>query len=363
LRWLPMKLSWRWFSFFPVRWMSKWIPLVDAGPASLGEREGHCATMLVVERREVIVCFGGYCEGDYDECVYIATWDERNLPLVSWSVAATAPLASRDGATLCLWRDVGCADRGVCFGGLGPSYTPQSTLFVVTVLFHADRGTYAAQLCELTSAGATPEPRWRHSASIASNRMIVFGGCTESREQANDVHVLDLDTMVWTEVLWSPDAVPSPRFLAAWVPISCAESDLASLVLYGGAHFINGQQFSCSDLWLLTLTGHSTSGSSIVGCLLADDLPPVNGHSACAARGGPLVSFFSGKDFAEGHDDLVEVRVSPGPTAEWARRVIGSPAPHYRYTAATAHTSSGGTVLIAGQCRHPDPVVSYFLSP
>ena len=72
--------------------------------------------------------------------------------------------------------------------------------------------------------GQRPSPRYKHAAALIPDkggkaRMLIFGGQDEEKTALNDVHLLDLQTKVWTK----PEAAgqkPSPRYghTATFIP-------------------------------------------------------------------------------------------------------------------------------------------------
>ena len=72
--------------------------------------------------------------------------------------------------------------------------------------------------------GQRPSPRYKHAAALIPDkggkaRMLIFGGQDEEKTALNDVHLLDLETKIWTK----PEAAgqkPSPRYghTATFIP-------------------------------------------------------------------------------------------------------------------------------------------------
>lgn len=63
----------------------------------------------------------------------------------------------------------------------------------------------------IETPGYVPVARTGHSATLAGSRLIIFGGEDRNRKLLNDVLVLDLDSMTWT-VVNSTQTPPAPRF-------------------------------------------------------------------------------------------------------------------------------------------------------
>ncbi|GLT66772.1 hypothetical protein SLA2020_391210 [Shorea laevis] len=63
----------------------------------------------------------------------------------------------------------------------------------------------------METSGKAPVVRGGHSVTLVGSKLIVFGGEDNNRKLLNDVHILDLDTMTWNavEAMQTP---PAPRF-------------------------------------------------------------------------------------------------------------------------------------------------------
>ncbi|CAK9021544.1 Leucine-zipper-like transcriptional regulator 1 homolog [Durusdinium trenchii] len=64
---------------------------------------------------------------------------------------------------------------------------------------------------DLEQRGWEPRHRYRHSAVVHENKMVVFGGVDKSHNRFNDICVFDFDKLVWTEMPVSGAAKPSAR--------------------------------------------------------------------------------------------------------------------------------------------------------
>lgn len=63
----------------------------------------------------------------------------------------------------------------------------------------------------IKTSGKVPVARGGQSVTLVGSRLIMFGGEDRSRHLLNDVHVLDLDTMTW-DVVEATQTPPAPRF-------------------------------------------------------------------------------------------------------------------------------------------------------
>lgn len=63
-------------------------------------------------------------------------------------------------------------------------------------LAFADSFTWA----KLDASGEVPPPRWRHTATaVDGNKLVVFGGFNSSHVRLNDLYVLDVKSMSWSQ--------------------------------------------------------------------------------------------------------------------------------------------------------------------
>ncbi|BBH04024.1 Galactose oxidase/kelch repeat superfamily protein, partial [Prunus dulcis] len=67
---------------------------------------------------------------------------------------------------------------------------------------------------ELNTSGQLLPPRAGHSTVAFGKNLFVFGGFTDAQNLYNDLHMLDVDTGVWTKVITAGDG-PSARFSVA----------------------------------------------------------------------------------------------------------------------------------------------------
>jgi N-acetylneuraminic acid mutarotase len=97
------------------------------------------------------------------------------------------------------------------FGGIGPSRQASNELFVLTL------GTKPLEWVRPETQGMPPCPRFQHSMVFNDklNIIVVFGGRVDGSSQAqytcfNDLHILKVDSMLWTSVRVL-GSVPMPR--------------------------------------------------------------------------------------------------------------------------------------------------------
>ncbi|XP_047323073.1 acyl-CoA-binding domain-containing protein 4-like [Impatiens glandulifera] len=95
----------------------------------------------------------------------------------------------------------------------------------------------------LETSGKVPAARGGQSVSLVGSRLIVFGGEGKQRQLLNDVHALDLETLTW-EVLETVKAPPTPRFDHA----AAVYSDRYLLIFGGCSHSIFFNDLHVLDL-------------------------------------------------------------------------------------------------------------------
>lgn len=139
------------------------------------------------------------------------------------------------------------AQRGPCTPpfatGLGWSHSgsPDNSVFTL----QTQALSWQAPLC----GGQAPSPRFGHSACIAGDSLVIFGGqgSSDFSQPLNDVHVLDLQSKLWSSPACSGQA-PSPRFSHKMI---CGPG--GQLLVFGGATTPAGAQVQPGALYCLKL--------------------------------------------------------------------------------------------------------------
>ncbi|KEG15343.1 hypothetical protein DQ04_00101100 [Trypanosoma grayi] len=342
----------------------EWVPCEEQ-VGTLGCREGHCATCLLESGtgEAWVLCVGGYCDGERDGAVIASKVSA--LPALRWVTLSRGTACFEcDGASLT--RAGGdAAAVAYLFGGLDAAMDRCNRLVCLS-LQHAEGGPTLSAVA-LQALGDIPPPRTQHSAGGTGTHLFVFGGETDDAEQNNDLYQLSLDRLVWTCVRVGPK-VPPPRLLAG--PLVFVSSQVC--VLYGGAHFINGDIKSLDDVWALDVSsgGEWSQLRSDVDDKDGGDsiFPRSNGHAGglLRCRDGIAAVFVGGKDAAEGCDKAKQVELSNIAGGRSYLSLVepaltgSTEGPHWRYTPAVAETRCG-LVLLGGQCRHPQEVTTFLL--
>ncbi|KAL7252847.1 hypothetical protein ACSBR1_007407 [Camellia fascicularis] len=126
----------------------------------------------------------------------------------------------------------------------------------VTVQF-IDLESHQSGVVETT--GKVPVSRSGQSVTLVSSRLIMFGGEDLHRQLMNDVHVLDLETMTW-DILETTQTPPAPRF-----DHTAAVHAERYLLIFGGC----SHSIFFNDLHVLDLQTLEWSQPQIQGDLVA----------------------------------------------------------------------------------------------
>lgn len=133
----------------------------------------------------------------------------------------------------------------------------------VTVRF-IDLESYHCGVVE--TSGKVPVARGGQSVTLVGSRLIMFGGEDRQRRLLNDVHVLDLETMVW-DVLETTQTPPAPRF-----DHTAAVNAERYLLIFGGC----SHSIFFNDVHVLDLQTMEWSQPQIQG----DMVTPRAGHAS-----------------------------------------------------------------------------------
>ena len=127
------------------------------------------------------------------------------------------------------------------FGGLGSDHLPHDKLMILCVR----RGE--CRWITPETEGTPPSARFQHSMVYCRNMnfITIFGGRNNQAEDPclcfNDVHILNIDTMLWAVV--KPFGIlPTPRSLHTADFIDC------TLFIFGGS---SSKSFANSDLYII----------------------------------------------------------------------------------------------------------------
>ncbi|PWA48962.1 galactose oxidase/kelch repeat superfamily protein [Artemisia annua] len=228
----------------------KWVSLPVTGPRP-SARYKHAA--VVIDEKLYIV--GGSRNGRYLSDVQAL--DLRNL---SWSTIKLTTQPAADNI-----KDVKLLEVFPATAGHSMLKWENKLLFVgghskdtsdnITVRF-IDLESCVSGLMEAT--GEIPVARGGQSVTLVGSKLIMFGGEDKQRRLLNDVNVLDLETMIWhaAETKQTP---PAPRFDHT----SAVHVDRYLLIYGGCSHSTFFNDLHVLDLGTLEWSQPQIQGSSV----------------------------------------------------------------------------------------------------
>ncbi|TRY58358.1 hypothetical protein DNTS_034202 [Danionella cerebrum] len=159
------------------------------------------------------------------------------------------------------------------FGGLQPSRCPEGKVCSNALyIFNPEHGLWYQPIVE----GDRPLPRFGHSTTLLSNKMIIFGG-RQTATYLSDLHILDLGFMEYTAVKYK-DLPPLARGFHAALPVSDNR-----VLISGGCSAVGALQ----DLHLFNI--ENSSWTSLTSPLLC--AKPRAGHSIINLTSGTSSSW------------------------------------------------------------------------
>ncbi|XP_043722829.1 kelch domain-containing protein 3-like isoform X2 [Telopea speciosissima] len=181
-------------------------------------REGHSAA-LVGKRLFIFGGCGKSWQSSYEvyyNDLYIL--DTENLV---WQKAATSgnSPSARDSHTCSSWKN-----KIIVIGG------EDSSDYYLSDVHLLDTDTLVWR--ELSTSGHMLPPRAGHSTVALGRNLFVFGGFTDARNLYDDLHMVNVDTGVWTNVM-AAGVGPTARFSVAG---DCLDPQKGILVFIGGCN-------------------------------------------------------------------------------------------------------------------------------
>jgi len=143
--------------------------------------------------------------------------------------------------------------------------------------------------------GKVPTARGGQSVSLLGSRLLMFGGEDNKRRLLNDLHILDLETMMWEEIKSDRKGGPAPRY-----DHSAAVYTDQYLLIFGGS-----SHSTCfNDLYLLDLQTLEWSQPDAQGA----HITPRSGHAGAMIDENWYI--VGGGDNANGSTDTVVMNAS-----------------------------------------------------
>uniref|UniRef100_A0A8C2B8E9 Zgc:163014 n=1 Tax=Cyprinus carpio TaxID=7962 RepID=A0A8C2B8E9_CYPCA len=228
-----------------------WFPVdVSSTEVSPPSSKGHSAT-FDPESKAVYV-YGGLRDAQRYSDIYI-------LDTITWkwklvSAKGNIPSLAYHSATF-------FKKELYVFGGVQPSRCPEGKVCSNALyIFNPEHGLWYQPIVE----GDRPLPRFGHSTTLLSNKMVIFGG-RKTATYLSDLHILDLGFMEYTAVKYE-NMPPLARGFHAALPVSDNR-----VLISGGCSAVGALQ----DLHLFNID--TSSWTSVVSPLLCSK--PRAGHS------------------------------------------------------------------------------------
>ncbi|XP_018619713.2 acyl-CoA-binding domain-containing protein 4 isoform X1 [Scleropages formosus] len=278
-----------------------WFPMGSTGSVPAPSCSRGLSATYDPENKAIYV-YGGLKEDRRHNDIYVLdtlTWKWKLV-----TAKGTVPALAYHSATI--YRK-----ELFVFGGVQPSRCPlgrtcSNTLYI----FNPEFGLWYQPIVE----GDRPLPRFGHSATLLSNKLIIFGG-RKTAAYFNDLHILDLGFMEYTAAKYE-DLPPLPRGFHAAVPVGdnrvLISGGCSALGALQDAHLFNLDTCSWSAVCCPTLCSKPRAGHSMIvlggaptGCEHEQDQT----GSACC-----IVLVFGGSDcFGTFYDDIFKCAVKlPG---------------------------------------------------
>uniref|UniRef100_A0A0A9CZM9 Acyl-CoA-binding domain-containing protein n=1 Tax=Arundo donax TaxID=35708 RepID=A0A0A9CZM9_ARUDO len=146
----------------------------------------------------------------------------------------------------------------------------------------------------LDTYGKVPIARGGQSVSLLGSRLIMFGGEDNKRRLLNDLHILDLETMMWEEVKTEKGG-PAPRYDHS----AAVYADHYLLIFGGSSHSACFNDLYLLDLQILEWSQPDTQGAHI---------RPRSGHAGTMIEENWYI--VGGGDNASGSTDTIVMNSS-----------------------------------------------------
>ncbi|XP_051725386.1 rab9 effector protein with kelch motifs isoform X1 [Ctenopharyngodon idella] len=239
-----------------------WFPMdVSSSDVSPPSAQGHTATFD--PESKVVYVYGGLRDGQRYNDIYVLDTKTWKWKLIS--AKGNIPSLAYHSATV-------YKKELYVFGGVQPSRCPEGKVCSNALyIFNPEHGLWYQPIVE----GDRPLPRFGHSTTLLSNKMIIFGG-RKTATYLNDLHILDLGFMEYTAVKYE-NMPPLARGFHAALPLSDNR-----VLISGGCSAVGALQ----DLHLFNID--TSSWTSVVSPLLCSK--PRAGHSLISLGGTKALS-------------------------------------------------------------------------
>jgi N-acetylneuraminic acid mutarotase len=144
----------------------------------------------------------------------------------------------------------------------------------------------------LSASGRAPEPRGDHCATTAGRKMYIFGGSGGEDVFFNDLYVLDISSLMWTEI-YPNGRSPAVREFATL----CGYGE-EMLILFGGTAATTYSEIDYNDIHAFDLQSNEWQGPAVTGPI------PEKRYSHCSVTWRDQMIVFGGLNSNQDFNDL-----------------------------------------------------------
>ncbi|QCE07801.1 host cell factor [Vigna unguiculata] len=226
----------------------EWVPITLSG-ARPGPRYKHAAAVV----DEKLYIAGGSRNGRHLSDVQV--FDLRSLTWSSLKLKANVGkedgdssqefLPATSGHSMIRW-----GEKLLLLGGSSRDSSAELTVRYIDI-----------ETCEfgvINTSGNVPVARVGQSATLVGSRVILFGGEDMSRKLLNDVHVLDLESMNW-EMIETTQTPPAPRYDHA----ASIQGERYLLIFGGCSHSVFFNDLHLLDMQTMEWSQPQTQGNLV----------------------------------------------------------------------------------------------------
>ncbi|ESW16246.1 hypothetical protein PHAVU_007G140800 [Phaseolus vulgaris] len=226
----------------------EWVPVTVSG-ARPGARYKHAATVV----DEKLYITGGSRNGRHLSDVQV--FDLRSLTWSSLKLKAKVGkedgnssqefLPATSGHNMIRW-----GEKLLLLGGSSRDSSAELTVQYIDI--------ETCQFGVIKTSGNVPVARVGQSATLVGSRVILFGGEDMNRKLLNDVHVLDLESMTW-EMIETIQTPPSPRYDHA----ASIQGERYLLIFGGCSHSVFFNDLHLLDMQTMEWSQPQTQGDLV----------------------------------------------------------------------------------------------------
>ncbi|XP_061363797.1 acyl-CoA-binding domain-containing protein 6 [Gastrolobium bilobum] len=226
----------------------EWVPIPVSGARS-PPRYKHAAAVV----DEKLYIAGGSRNGRHLSDIQV--FDLRSLTWSSLKLKANAgkddvsssqeSLPATSGHNMIRW-----GEKVLLLGGNSKDSSDKLTVRYIDVK--------TCQFGVIKTSGSVPIARMGQSATLFGSRVILFGGEDMSRKLLNDVHVLDLENMTW-DMINTSQTPPAPRYDHA----AAMQGERYLLIFGGCSHSVFFNDLHLLDMQTMEWSQPQTQGDLV----------------------------------------------------------------------------------------------------